>query len=171
MPIAFAIALDPGRYDRAAARRCTLDDLLHELWRRCDPPDRSEDTLARLMAQGLAVAVPVVPLPEPPRVALGYPGIRQAGLAGRIKVELDARQPGARRARLIDEGDRSLLAVSGDFVSCSRLGWVLIRRSFGRPSPGLTVAAPSQLTLADRRDYRAMRWRRRLHHEFRIATA
>ncbi|HRX04629.1 MAG TPA: DUF5693 family protein, partial [Anaerolineae bacterium] len=121
----FAIALDLDDTTEAAARAgVALDDLLHELWHAgATHLTVPEDTLARLMAQGrLAVAVPVVPLPEPPRVARwSYLASGEPGLLERIKVELDARQP-ALDTRLIDEGDRSLLAVSGDFVSLQQVG-------------------------------------------------
>ncbi len=75
------------------------------------------------MAQGrLAVAIPSVPLEAPPRSGRWtYLAANEPGLLPRVQTELNARQP-AIETVLADEGDRSLLAVSGDFASLQQIG-------------------------------------------------
>ena len=121
----FAIALDLDDTAEAATRAgVALDDLLHELWHAgATHLTIPEDTLARLMAQGrLAVAIPSVPLEAPPRSGRWtYLAANEPGLLPRVQTELDARQP-AIETVLADEGDRSVLVVSGDFASLQQIG-------------------------------------------------
>ena len=120
-----AIALDFDDTTESATRAgVALDDLLHELWHAgATHLTIPEDTLARLMAQGrVAVTVPASPLADqPPLGRWNYLASHEAGLLDRVQAELAARQP-AVSARLLQDGDRPLLALGGDLESLVRVG-------------------------------------------------